>query len=70
MSGNSGSSTPNWDDILKHGSALGILKPDVAFPPQGGSSSGSSTNGSNSTSTPSDGASCPTGGQSSGGAKS
>src|SRR5689334_19202235 len=33
MSGTSGSSSRDWNDVLKHGSALGILKPSVAFPP-------------------------------------
>jgi hypothetical protein len=48
-SSNSGSSSRNWNDVLKHGSALSILKPDVAFPPYGGgSSSGGSTSGSSS----------------------
>jgi hypothetical protein len=60
MSGTSGNSTRNWDDVLKHGSALGILKPDVAFPPYGGSStsggSGSNSGGS------SGGSSYPSGG--------
>ena len=67
MSGSSGSSSRDWNDVLKHGSALGILKPDVAFPPYGGSStsgggSGTSggTSGGSSTSTtyPSGGVSC------------
>ncbi|KAK3903516.1 hypothetical protein C8A05DRAFT_32731 [Staphylotrichum tortipilum] len=49
MSGTSGSSSRDWNDVLKHGSALGILKPDVAFPPYGGSS-GSTTGSSSGTS--------------------
>ncbi|KAH6856261.1 hypothetical protein B0I37DRAFT_412201 [Chaetomium sp. MPI-CAGE-AT-0009] len=65
MSGTSGNSSRNWDDVLKHGSALGILKPDVAFPPYGGSSGGSS--GSNSGS--SGGTTYPSHGQSSSGTK-
>jgi hypothetical protein len=44
-SDNNGSSSRNWNDVLKHGSALSILKPDVAFPPYGG---GSSSGGSSS----------------------
>jgi hypothetical protein len=50
MSDNSGSSSSrDWNEVLKHGSALSILKPDVAFPPYGGSSSsGGSTSGSTS----------------------
>ncbi|EAQ87734.1 predicted protein [Chaetomium globosum CBS 148.51] len=60
MSGTSGNSTRNWDDVLKHGSALGILKPDVAFPPYGGSTSGGSS-GSN-TGGSSGGSSYPSGG--------
>ncbi|KAK3986027.1 hypothetical protein QBC44DRAFT_373607 [Cladorrhinum sp. PSN332] len=54
MSGtNSGSSSDSskWDDLLKHGSALSILKPDVVFTPYGSSSTSSGSSGSsNSTS--------------------
>ncbi|KAK4251348.1 hypothetical protein VTI28DRAFT_487 [Corynascus sepedonium] len=64
MSGTSDSSSRNWDDILKHGSALGILKPDVAFPPYGGSSTSNSTSGS--TSGSAGGASYPSGNNSGG----
>jgi len=46
MSGTSGSSSRDWNDVLKHGSALGIFTPDVAFPPYGGS--GGSTSDSSS----------------------
>ncbi|KAK4652275.1 hypothetical protein QC762_0101320 [Podospora pseudocomata] len=50
MSGSDSSST-KWDDILKHGSALSIVRPDVVFTPYGGgSSSGSSSGGSSSNS--------------------
>ncbi len=45
MSGTSGSSSRDWNDVLKHGSALGILKPDVAFPPYGGSSTSGGSSG-------------------------
>ncbi|KAK4032208.1 hypothetical protein C8A01DRAFT_41356 [Parachaetomium inaequale] len=68
MSGTSGSSSRNWNDVLKHGSALSILKPDVAFPPYGGSSSSGSTSGSASGGS-SGGTSYPSGGQSSGSTK-
>jgi hypothetical protein len=44
---NKGHSSKNWDEVLKHGSALSIIKPDVAFP-YGGSSSSGSTSGSTS----------------------
>lgn len=48
---NQGGSSTNWNDVLKHGSALSILKPDVVFPPYGsGSSSNSSGNSSRFTS--------------------
>ncbi|KAG7287538.1 hypothetical protein NEMBOFW57_007050 [Staphylotrichum longicolle] len=63
MSGTSGSSSRDWNDLLKHGSALSILKPDVAFPPyggsstSGGSSSGTSGGSSSSTTNPSGGSS-------------
>ncbi|KAL1840072.1 hypothetical protein VTJ49DRAFT_807 [Mycothermus thermophilus] len=47
MSSSGDSSSSKWDEILSHGSALGILKPDIAFPPTGGSSgSGGSSGGS------------------------
>ena len=47
MSGtNGGSSSTNWNDVLKHGSALGILKPDLVFPSGGGSGSGGSSGSS------------------------
>ncbi|AEO66538.1 797a82a6-a8a1-4b79-8c41-6b6ad102e147 [Thermothielavioides terrestris] len=62
----SSSSSRNWNDLLKHGSALSILKPDVAFPPYGGSSSSGGSSGSSSGGT-SGGTSYPSGGQSSGG---
>ncbi|KAK4169700.1 hypothetical protein QBC43DRAFT_283258 [Cladorrhinum sp. PSN259] len=51
MSGNnSGSSSDSskWDDLLKHGSALSILKPDVVFTPYGSSSGSSGSSGSSS----------------------
>ncbi|KAH6634989.1 hypothetical protein B0J18DRAFT_462130 [Chaetomium sp. MPI-SDFR-AT-0129] len=71
MSNNSSSSNRNWNDLLKHGSALGILKPDVAFPPYGGSTtsgtgaSGGSGSGSASGSGGQSGSSYPAGGQTS-----
>jgi hypothetical protein len=47
MSGTTGgSSSTNWNDVLKHGSALGILKPDLVFPSGGGSGSGGSSGSS------------------------
>ncbi|KAK0636632.1 hypothetical protein B0T17DRAFT_613337 [Bombardia bombarda] len=40
----SSSDSTNWDSLLKHSSAIGILKPDVVFGGYGsGSSSGSSS---------------------------
>ncbi|KXX75853.1 hypothetical protein MMYC01_207341 [Madurella mycetomatis] len=45
---NQGGSSTNWNDVLKHGSALSILKPDVVYPPYGGSSSSSGNSGSTS----------------------
>ncbi|KAK4150153.1 hypothetical protein C8A00DRAFT_37243 [Chaetomidium leptoderma] len=63
MSGTSGSSSSrDWNDVLKHGSALGILKPDVAFPPYGGSS----TSGGTSSGGSSGGTTYPSGGSSGG----
>ncbi|KAK4224463.1 hypothetical protein QBC38DRAFT_502245 [Podospora fimiseda] len=51
MSGTSGSSSDSskWDDLLKHGSALSILKPDVVFTPYGSGSSSSGSSGSSNT---------------------
>ncbi|KAK4125639.1 hypothetical protein N657DRAFT_678724 [Parathielavia appendiculata] len=64
-SNNSGNSSRNWDDILKHGSALSILKPDVAFSgTSSGSTSGSTSGGPSGGS--SGGSTYPSGGQTSG----
>ncbi|KAK4463204.1 hypothetical protein QBC42DRAFT_285679 [Cladorrhinum samala] len=46
-SNSSGSSSAKWDDLLKHGSALSILKPDVVFSPYGSSSSSSGSSSNN-----------------------
>ena len=42
----SSSSTTNYDPLLKHSSALGILKPGIVFSSSGGYGSGSSSSSS------------------------
>ena len=44
--GNSSSSSTNYDPLLKHSSALGILKPGIVFSSSGGYGSGSSSSSS------------------------
>ncbi|KAL2132642.1 hypothetical protein VTI74DRAFT_3547 [Chaetomium olivicolor] len=67
MSSSSGSPSQNWNEILKRGSALSIIKSDVVFPSTGGGSTFGSTSGSTSGGSSSGGTTYPSGGQSSGG---